>query len=152
MTLTGIPTDLQNLLILNYESEVKVLLLVGWWFFALIYLMFWYKRQQPTKYFLVGTIRAILYIMSFIYAWSFWILYAVFKHPNVPIDNLLIFLAWSYTAITTVMLVLFLFNFLLWIPKAVLTFGKFDITGWEDHAVKEYFGSFKKDDNWFKRK
>ena len=144
MTLTGIAPDLQNLILLNYESEVKVIILVGWWMFSLVYLLFWYKRQQPTKLFLVGTFRAIMYIMSFIYSWLFWLLYPVMKHPNVGIDNILIFLAWSYTSITTVFLVMFIFNFTLWIPKVVLKFGKFDIDGWEDNAIKEYFGDWKK--------
>lgn len=143
MTLAGIPIDLQNLLILNYEYQVKVIILVGWWIFSLIYLMYWYKNQKPTKYFLVGTFRAIMYIMSFLWAWLFWLLFPVMLHPNVPIDQILIFLAYSYSILSTIFFVMFIFNFTLWVPKAVLKFGKWDITGWEDNAIKEYFGNVK---------
>lgn len=135
--------DLQNLIVLNYEHEVKMIILVGWWIFSLVYLLYWYKRQEPTKIFLLGTFRGILYITSFLWAWLFWLLYPVMLHPNVPIDNILIFLAYAYTGITTIFFVMFIFNFTIWIPKIVLKFGKFDITGWEEHAIKEYFGDLK---------
>ena len=150
MTLENIPTDLQELIILDYEFQVKIILLAGWWFFALIYLLYWYPKQQPTKLFLVGTFRGVMYIMSFLYVWLFWLLFPVYLHPNVPIDNLLLFLAYSYTGLSTVFLVMFIFNFTLWIPKFILKFGKWDITGFEDNAIKEYFGSFS--NGWKKKK
>lgn len=151
MTLAGIPVDVQTLIILNYELQVKTIILVGLWIFSLVYLMYWYKRQQPTRIFLLGTFRATLYISSFIWTWLFWLVYPVMLHPNVAIDNILLFISYSYVGITTIFLVMFVVNFTLWIPKAIVTFGKLDITGWEDHAIKEYFGDIANVRKWWKK-
>ena len=144
MTLDNIPIDLQNLIVLDYEHRIKTVLLVGWFIFSLFYLLYWYKNQKPTKLFLLGTFRASMYVTSWLYTWLFWLIYPVFIHPNVPVDNLLLFLAYSYTSLSTLFLVVFIFNFTLWIPKFVINFGKMDITTFEDKAISKYFGNFNK--------
>lgn len=151
MTLAGIPVDLQNLILLNYELQVKVIILFGLWIFSLVYLLYWYKRQQPTKIFLVGTFRASMYVTSFIWSWLFWWAYPVMIHPNVGIDNILLFITYSYTGIVTLFTVMFIVNFTLWIPKAIVTFGKLDLTGWEDHALNNYFGDVANIRKWWKK-
>ena len=151
MTLQNIPLDLQNLLILDYEYRVKTILFVGWWIFSLFYLLYWYKRQDPTKIFLLGTFRASMYATSWLYTWLFWLIYPIYLHPNVAIDNLLLFLAYSYTGIVTIFFVMFVFNFTLWVPRFVINFGKIDLSTFEDTAFTNYFGKSKKD-KWFKRK
>lgn len=133
-------TELQNLIVLEYEAQVKVILLVGWWIFSLIYLLYWYERQQPTKFFLVGTFRAIMYMLSFMWAWLFWLLFPVYYHPAIGISDLLIFLAYAYTILIMIFFVMLVFNFTLWIPKFIINKGKLDMKGFEDDAIKEYFG------------
>lgn len=140
MTLTNIPLDIQNLLILDYENRIKSVLLVGWFILSLFYLLFWYKSQKPTKLFILGTFRASMYVTSWLYSWLFWLIYPVYTHPNVPIDNLLIFLGGSYTALSTVFFVILMFNFTVWIPKFLIKFGKIEVNGFEAHAIKAYFG------------
>lgn len=140
MTLTGMPVQLQNLLILDYENRVKTILLVGWFLFSLFYMMYWYKRQKPTKLFILGTFRASMYATAWMYSWLFWLIYPVFLHPNVPIDDLLLFLAAAYTGLSTVFFVIFTFNFTAWTARFLINFGKVDISSWEDAAFKEYFG------------
>lgn len=140
MTLANIPIDVQPFIELNYEYNVKLILLVGWWLFALFYLMYWHKQQKPTKIFLLGTFRASMYVTAWLYSWLFWLIFPVFIHPNVPIDNLLLFLGYAYTGISTVFFVMFVFNFTVWLPKFIYHFGKLDFTGFEDSAIEEYFG------------
>jgi len=140
MTLTGIPADLQLLLVLDYEGKVKTILMVGWFLFSLFYLLYWYKRQEPTKLFFLGTFRASMYVTAWLYSWLFWLIYPVFLHPNVPIDNLLIFLGAAYSSISTIFFVIFVFNFTIWVPRFIVKFGKLDVLNWESEAFKSYFG------------
>lgn len=151
MTLENIPIDLQNLLILDYENRIKTILLVGWWIFSLFYLFYLYKKQKPTKLFLLGTFRATMYVMSWLYFWLFWLIYPVFLHPNVPVDNLLLFLGYGYTGLSTIFFVIFMFNFTVWIPRFIINFGKIDISTFEDNAFSEYFGKLKKN-KWTKNR
>lgn len=143
MTLIGIPVDVQNFILLNYEYKVKLILLVGWFILALVYLMYWYKKQDPTKLFILGTFRASMYITSWLYVWLFWLIFPIYINPNVPIDNLLLFLAYSYTGLSTIFFVIFVFNFTIWIPRFIINFGKIDINGFEKEAFKSYFGKGK---------
>lgn len=140
MAIATLPADLQTLILLDYEHQVKIVLLVGWWILSIVYLLFWYKRQQPTKIFILGTFRAIIYGAAWLWSWLFWLLYPVYIHPDVAIDQLLIFLAYSYTGLIMIFFVMFVVNFTLWIPRFLIRFGKFDMTGFEDHAIDEFFG------------
>ena len=149
MVLSDIPANIQPLVELQYESYIKTILLVGWFIFALYYLMYKYKHQEPTKLFLLGTFRASMYITAWLYSWLFWLIYPVFIHPAVPVDQLLIFLAWAYTIISTIFFVIFIFNVTLWIPRFIVRFGKIDLEGWEDHAISNYFGKGRHS-SWFK--
>lgn len=150
MTLENISVGLQELLILDYEFKVKTILMVGWFILSLIYLNHWYKEQKETKLFIVGTFRASMYVTAWLYSWLFWLIYPIYIHPNVPIDNLLLFLGWAYTGLSTVFFVIFAFNFTLWIPKALRNFGKIDVSAFEGSAIRNYFGKGGK--SWFKEK
>lgn len=141
MVLTNITSpEVQELILLGYESNVKMILLFGWWLLSMFYIFYLYENQKPTSIFLLGTFRAILYITCYMWAWLFWLLYPVYSNPYVAIDTLLLFLSYSYGGIITIFFVMFVFNFTLWIPQFIINYGKFDIQTWEDGAIKEYFG------------
>lgn len=151
MALNNLPVDVQQYLILNYESDVKWIILFGFWMLSMIYVHYWYDEQKDTKYFLVGTYRATMYFMSKMWNYLFWLLFPVTLHPAVGIDNLLIFLGYAYTGLIGFAFILFVFNFTLWLPKFILERGKLDISGWEDKAIENYFGKGFKI-NWFQKK
>jgi len=144
MTYANLPLVLQDLLMLSYQTQYKTIIMVGWFILSLFYIFYWHKRQLPTPFLFVGTVRATGYIMAYLYVFLFWLIYPIYLNPVVNIDNLLIFVFSMYSIIIVTFWVLFVINFTLWIPKAIVNLGKLDITSWEDHAIKKYFGEFKK--------
>ena len=127
MTLTNLSPFMQNLYILDYEQRVKNVLLIGLFIFSLFYIFWLHKNQKETDYFIVASVRTVLYVGAYLYSWFFFLLYVVFIHPNVPIDNLLLLLFSLYSILFTVWTIIFLFNAWVYIPKAVLKLGKLNV-------------------------
>lgn len=145
MAFTDLSPTLQNLLQLEYELQVKFILLFGWWLVSLFYVFFLYKNQKPTPYFFLGTFRAVMYTVAYFWMWLFWLLFPVYIHPNQGIEELLLFVASVYSVLFFVFTTILIFNATVWIPKFIIKFGKIDIKTWEEGAFKKYFGkSFKK--------
>lgn len=104
---------INNLLIQNYETTTKLFILFGLFMFSMFYVFYLKKKQEPSQFFLVGTVRQILYILSCFYMWMFFLIFPIFMHPNVPIDNLLIFMFSSYSIGFTIFMIIFVANLFL---------------------------------------
>lgn len=135
---------LQEVYMLNYDLQVKNIILFGWFVVSLFYVFYVYQNQKPTQLFFVGTFRASMYYLSYLYLFGFFLIYPIMIHPRVPIDTLLLFLGSAYSILITVFTVIFITNFTAWIPKLILNKGKIDVKTWEEHAINRYFRSLKK--------
>lgn len=145
MTFSDLTNFMQNVYMTEYEYQVKVLLLFGWFLLSIFYVFYWHKRQKPTKLFFLGTARAIIYGICYLWLYGFWLTTPLMINPNVSLDNLLIFLAYAYTAIFSVAIVILLFNVTVWTPRFIVNFGKIDLENYESSALKAYFGkNFKR--------
>lgn len=143
MAYSDLTPVLQNLLEIEYNLQVKMIILFGWWVLSLFYVFFWYKKQEPTKYFILGTFRAVTYSVCYLWIWLFWFLTPVYIHPAQGVDELLIFVATIYSVLFFIFTTILIFNFTVWIPKFIIKKGRLDIKHWEDTAFKNYFGNFK---------
>jgi hypothetical protein len=143
MAFTDLSTVYQDLLQIEYELQVKVILLFGWWLFALFYVFFLYKNQKPTQYFIVGTWRAVVYSVSYLWMYLFFLLFPVYIHPNHGVDELLLFVGSLYSVLFFVFTVILTLNVTLLLPKFIITKGNIDISNWEESAFKKYFGGWK---------
>lgn len=143
MAFSDLTPILQEAYILDYNLKVKTIILFGWFIVSLFYVFYLYNKQEPTKYFLVGTFRASMYTVSWFYMWLFWLLYPVMIHPEVGIDNILIFVMAIYSILFFLFTTILIFNFTVLVPKFVINRGKMDITNFEENAMKSYFGNFK---------
>ena len=140
MAFSDLTDFMQNIYLTEYDYQVKVLLLFGWFLLSIFYVFYWHKRQAPTKLFFLGTTRAIVYGVCYLWLYGFWLTTPLMINPNVPLDNLLLFLAYSYTGIFSVAIVILLFNATVWIPKFLANYGKMDLDNYETSAFKAYFG------------
>lgn len=144
MAFENLSSYVQNLYLVEYEYQVKIILLFGFLLLSFLYRYYLYPNQKPTKIFFLGTLRALIYGLSVIYIWLFWLIIPVMINPNVSLDNLLIFIFTLYGVIFVVFGALFLFNATVWIPKFIINFGKIDIENFESDAFESYFGKIKK--------
>lgn len=143
MAYTDLSPTIQNLFQIEYELQVKVIIMFGWWLFSLFYVFYLYKNQEPTDLFLLGTIRAVVYSVAYFWMYLFFLLFPVYIHPNQGIDELLIFVASVYSILFFVFTTVLIFNATLILPKYIITKGNIDISNWEENAFKKYFGNWK---------
>lgn len=136
MAFSDLSSELQTLFILNYEYQVKIIILFGFFLLSLFYVFYLYPNQRDTKYLLVGSLRAIMYMVSYLWLWLFWFFFPVALVPTYGIESLLLFLASIYGVIFTAGMIIFVLNGISFILRFFIKFGKVDINSWEKTAIK----------------
>lgn len=145
MAFSDLSSELQSIYLLNYDFQVKVILLFGFFLLALFYVFYLYPNQKETKYLFVGSYRAIMYLVAYSWLYLFWLLFPVALVPTYSSEQLLLFLAGVYSILFTIAMVLFVVNGVSFILRFFVKFGKVDMKTWEDTAIKYNLTSlFKK--------
>lgn len=144
MTYENLSPYLQDILVTQWEHNVKILILGLLFLFSLFYVLYLYDTYKPTKIFFLGFVRGWIYLCAYSFAWLFLLIMPVILHPAVSPDTLLIFLASVYSIIFMVVLVLFIFNATVWIPQIIMRWGKFEPSLIKEAALNNYMKEWKK--------
>lgn len=130
---------INNMLIQRYETTVKVLILFGFFMLSIYYTKYVHPRLNPSKYFFVGTIRLLIYTLSYLWMFLFFLVMPVMIHPNVGIDNILIFLTSIYSIAFFVLTAVFIANAYFIVPEWVINISKIDLNSPEKKWLKNHY-------------
>ena len=112
MIYNTLSTDLQNLLIYNYESSTKFFIILILLFVSSLYLFYITKKFEETENMFVLLYRGVIKLMCYMYLYTFPLMYVFFLYPNYYFDNLVIWLLKVYSVgfiFFTVYLILYVF-------------------------------------------
>lgn len=138
---TELITELMNI---GYNQLVKNFLLVGLFIFSILYIFYIHKNQEKTKYLLMGMVRMVLYTVSYVYSFLFFLLYPFMIHWEVSADTLLIWLLSAYGIIFTTFTTIFVLNWSLFITRFVIKGGNLDMQTEDFDWLKNFKRSFKR--------
>ena len=124
MSFNNIPTDLQNIYMVNVEFILKIFILAGLWFFC--YYIITNNKQDKTPYILVAWVRAIKKTLCnvLIYIIPLFSMFALYPQFDLGIIQQLVLI--GYIASLIVVFVIATINIMFWGPYFLVKFAGYD--------------------------
>ena len=143
MYFTSISPQIQNLIMVNFEFFAKKFILVMfilycvWWIFSA-------KDQKPTPYILVGLLRVIATVSSYIFL-AMMPLFIFVLYPEAGVENFFMLFFTVYWVILILVGIFGFINLIYYAPKYMLRMGGIDINSTRDNIImndldKKFFG------------
>lgn len=138
---------INNLLVQNYELSIKLLVLFGLFMTSIYYTKYVHPGLKPSKYFLIGTVRLIFYSVSKLWQGLFLLVTVVMLHPNVGIDNILLFITSIYSAGFFIFTGIFIANAYFIVPEWAFNVSKIDLDSPEKYWLKKHYMRYIRNKN-----
>jgi hypothetical protein len=124
MTYNELSEGLQNIIWYNYESSTKFFIILLLLFVSMTYLYYIRPKFKETENPIIAVFRVIVWIISYMFLYSFPLLYVFLLAPGYEFNTLIIFLLRVY-AIGFIFITLYvIFNFSVILPLQLLKQGK----------------------------
>ena len=123
MIFDNLDTNLQNVILYNYESSTKffVVLLI----FALSFLYLFYIRYKfkETLNPITAVVRVVLWISSWVFLYASPLMYIFYLAPGYSFNTLILFVLTVYSIIFVTVTAYVVWNFALLLPLSLLKVG-----------------------------
>lgn len=141
MVFTSLSTDVQNLLLTQFNFFFKFVLLFGFLAFACFYLFYWKpNKQQDTVFYSISLIRLFLNSISWIYIFTF-PLALILMSPEFTATEIQNVFYPIYAILITLTGVGLLIDFTYYIPSIAVKMMGIDV---KDKKVKKIYAMFNR--------
>lgn len=86
MAFSDLPQVLQDMYIIDYQQDMKYIILIGFFIYSLVYIFYWNDKGKQTKYIFVSSLRLLLYVCCYFYSLIFPLVLIYLGHPAVNLD------------------------------------------------------------------
>jgi hypothetical protein len=125
MAFSDLSTELQNIIIVNFEFFAKVLIIGG--FFALsLYFLYKFKEAPQTPYLLVSVVRIAALVLSAVYL-LFSPMYILILYPQFPLETMIVWIFYGLLVVLFIVFVFLMANLVFYSPTYLLEKVGFNI-------------------------
>ena len=125
MAFSELPTDLQNLYMVNIELGLKIAF-IGFLIFICIYCINKLKEQKPTPYLLIAQFRSLAGIVSYGVLFLVPLISVFLFYPQFNIDVIQITMYWGYFISFLIIGTIFVINIFYWTTNILIHIGGYD--------------------------
>lgn len=118
MAFSDLSTELQNVILVNFEFFAKIVIIGG--FFALsLYILYKSKDAPQTPYLMVSIMRVVSIVLSFVYL-LFSPMYILLLYPQFAFENMIIWIFYFLLVVLFIAFAFFMVNLFYYTPIYIL--------------------------------